>query len=148
MTNLDDRTHRPRTTDPDASAGWRAEYATQGVDPDLRADGGTAYRLPSKGEVVRDRDSPEDTLVVLDTHPETAAASHTIDAIDATVAEANPAYDAGAPVVEAVYVADVNDTLEDWFKVGDLRDAVSFGALRSYTFPADRLAEYQGGEGR
>ncbi|MFD1687595.1 hypothetical protein [Halobellus litoreus] len=150
MTNLDDeRTNRPRTTEPDASGSWRDEYAAQAVDAELRADGGTAYRLPEEGEVVRDRDSDAgDTLVVVDTHPETTAASFAIDAIGATVAEANPEYDDGAPVVEAAYVEDVNDTLPDWYKTEDLRDAVSFGALSTYTFPADRLAPYNGGERR
>jgi len=45
-----DRPNRPRTTDPDASAGWREEYAAQGVDAAIAADGGEAVaRVPGGG---------------------------------------------------------------------------------------------------
>jgi hypothetical protein len=57
----------------------------------------------------------------------------------------NGAYDAAAPVVEAAYVEDVEERLDGWRSVEDLRDAVSFGALDVYTFPADRLAARPGG---
>jgi len=202
-----DPTNRPRTTDPDASAGWRTEYAAQGVDADAIAtdggerpadcacwnadqdlacwpcyragfdtqnpaepaaddaddvpehperapleaftDGGATTRLPSAGERVRDRDSDDgDELVVVETHPDTEARECWLDAINATVADVNGAYDAAAPVVEAAYVSEVEDSLDGWRSVEDLRDAVSFGALRCYSFPADRLARLSGGERR
>jgi hypothetical protein len=194
------RTNRPRTTDTDtdASAGWREEYAAQGVadaiatddgerpedcicwnaDHDLAcwpcyragfdtqnpaepaaddsdhaeepdepasletvADGGTTDALPAPGDRVRDRDTADgDELVVISIHPDTEARDWWIAAIDATVAEVNPAYDDGAPVVEAVYAAEAEDRLDGWREVEDLRDAVAFGALNVYSFPADRLA--------
>ena len=144
-----DRPNRPRTTDPDASAGWREEYATQAVDATLRADGGTETRLPAAGDRVRDRDSDDgDELVVVEIHPDTEAAECYLDALDATVAEVNSAYDAAAPVVEAAYVEDVSEALDGWRSVEDLRDAVSFGALSLYTFPADRLTRVPGGAWR
>jgi hypothetical protein len=147
--------NRPRT-DTDASAGWEAEYAYQAADPELRADGGdpperaplsaftdggrAEYVLPSRGDRVRDRDRG-DELVVVDVDPETRAGAYEIDGLGgATVADANPAYDAAAPVVEAVYAEEAADSLDGWRSVEDLRDAVAFGALRSYTFPCDRLA--------
>jgi hypothetical protein len=200
------RTNRPRTTDPDASAGWREEYASQGVDDTIAtdggprpdecgcwdadveppcwpcyragfdtqnpaepaaddsdhaeeadepasleafADGGTTTRLPSAGDRVRDRDSDDgDRLVVVETYPDTEARECWLDAINATVADVNGAYDAAAPVVEAVYLEDAENTLNGWRTVEDLRDAVSFDALRCYSFPADRLAALPGGERR
>jgi len=153
MTDSDEngRTNRPRTTDPDpdASAGWREEYASQGVDAAIATDGGTETRLPAAGDRVRDRDSDDgDELVVVETHPDTEARDCWLDAIDATVADVNGAYDAAAPVVEAAYVSDIEDRLDGWRSVEDLRDAVSFGALSTYTFPADRLAALPGGEWR
>jgi hypothetical protein len=145
-------TNRPRTdaytrTRRDASAGWRDEYALQGVDDthDPRADGGR-YILPSEGSRVRDRESDEDDeLLVVRVHDDTRADDHRIDAVDATVAEVNPEYDPAAPVVEGVY-ADELEALDGWRTVEDVRDAVSFDAVNSYTFPADRLAAIAGGE--
>jgi hypothetical protein len=137
--------NRPRT-DTDASAGWRREYYHQHADAALATDGGAETRLPTAGDRVRDRDSDDgDELVVVKTHPDTEARDCWLDAIDATVADANGAYDAAAPVVEAAYVSDVEDRLDGWRSVEDLRDAVSFGALSTYTFPADRLAAVPGG---
>lgn len=132
-----------------ASAGWRAEYQYQDATAQLRADGGTTTRLPSAGDRVRDRDSDDgDRLVVLETHEDTTAAECWLAAIDATVADVNGAYDPEAPVVEAAYVSDIEDRLDGWRTVEDLRDAVSFDALRCYSFPADRLARVPGGERR
>jgi len=151
MTDSDEngRTNRPRTTDPDASAGWETEYAAQGVDHAIATDGGTETRLPAAGDRVRDRDSDDgDELVVVEIHPDTEARECYLDAIGATVADVNGAYDAAAPVVEAAYVSEVEDSLDGWRSVEDLRDAVSFGALRCYSFPADRLARLPGGERR
>jgi hypothetical protein len=148
-TDENGRTNRPRTTDPDASAGWETEYAAQHVDHAIATDGGTTTRLPSAGDRVRDRDSDGgDELVVVETHPDTEARDCWLDAINATVADVNGAYDAAAPVVEAAYVSDIEDRLDGWRSVEDLRDAVSFGALSLYTFPADRLARLPGGERR
>ena len=143
------RTKRQQTTDPDAAAGWREEYASQGVDAAIATDGGTETRLPAAGDRVRDRDSDDgDELVVVNVDEDTTAAECWLDAINATVADVNGAYDAAAPVVEAAYVADVEDRLDGWRSVEDLRDAVSFGALSLYTFPADRLTRVPGGAWR
>jgi hypothetical protein len=151
------RPNRTKTTDPDASADWRTEYAAQGVAAEAFAtDGGTegasdtdTHRLPSPGDRVRDCDTADgDELVVVETHRDTKAADWWIHAINASVADANPAYDPRAPVVEAVYVSEAEDRLDGWREVEDLRDAVAFDAINVYSFPADRLAALPGGEGR
>jgi len=142
------RTNRPRTTDPDASAGWETEYAAQGVDAAIATDGGRTDVLPSPGDRVRDRDSGDDELVVVNVDEDTTAAECWLTAINATVADVNGAYDPEAAVVEAAYVEDVSETLDGWRTVEDLRDAVSFGALSLYTFPADRLTRVPGGAWR
>ena len=149
----DDRTD----TQTDASAGWRREYRHQHADPELRTDGGrapveafgdggtTKCDLPDVGERVRDRDTDRDELLVVETHPDTRAIEYEIGAIDASVAAVNSAYDPSSPVVEAVYAEEAADALDGWRSVEDLRDAVSFGAIRAYTFPADRLAPVEEG---
>lgn len=147
-------TNRPRTdayarTRRDASAGWRDEYALQGVDDthEPRADGGR-YILPSEGSRVRDRDGDEDDeLLVIRVHDDTRADDHRIDALDATVAGVNPEHDPDAPVVEGVYIDELED-LDGWRTVADVRDAVAEGAVGGYSFPADRLAAISGGGDR
>ena len=135
--------------EPAADDSDHAEEADEPASLEAFADGGTTTRLPSAGDRVRDRDSDDgDRLVVVETHPDTEARDCWLDAINATVADVNGAYDAAAPVVEAVYLEDAEDTLDGWRTVEDLRDAVSFDALRCYSFPADRLAALPGGERR
>lgn len=150
--DTDRSTNRPRTdaytrTRRDASAGWRDEYALQGVDDthEPRADGGR-YILPSEGSRVRDRDEEDDEeLLVVRVREDTRADDHRIDALDATVADVNPEYDPDAPVVEAVYVDEL-ESLDGRRTVEGVRDAVADGDVGSYSFPADRLAAISGGE--
>jgi hypothetical protein len=102
-----------------------------------------SVELPDSGTRVRDRDDESVELLVVDTHPETTAADHVVEEIGATVADVNPEYDPGAAVVDAVYLDELDETLDTWRGVEDVRDAVAFGAVSAYSFPADRLA---GGE--
>jgi hypothetical protein len=109
----------------------------------LTGDGGR-YVLPGEGEVVRDRDGDEgDELVVVAVHEDRRAGDYVIEAIDATVAAVNRAYDRDAPVVEAVYVDELGG-LDGYGSAEEVRDAVEAGAVRAYTFPADRLAAVGG----
>jgi len=152
QTPTDDRTD-DTTTDADASAGWREEYAAQGVDPDaIATDGGRVNGLPAPGDHVRDRSSgpyaDDAELIVVETNPDTKATDWLIDAIDATVAEVNPTYDGAAPVLKAAYVTEIEMTLDGWRSVEDLRDAIEEGALQAYAFPAPRLETVPGGERR
>ena len=109
--------------------------------------GGIAYTLPEVGAHVFDRESDDDEkLVVINVYPGTRAADYEIPELSGcTVAELNKQYDPEAPVVDAVYVEDVNDTFGRSHTTGQLRSAVSDCSIRSYTFPAPRLV---GGEGR
>ena len=129
-------------------------HASAGVDEaddeparELATDGGRYY-LPDVGERAVDRrDDDGGELVVVATHPETAAHDYTVEALDGlTVAEVNEEYDAAAPVVEVVYVDEADATLDRWRDVEDLRDAVHYNAVCAYSFPADRLAPVSGGE--
>jgi len=157
------RTDAERTRT-DASAGWREECAAQHVDHAITtdggerperaplsafADGGTTETLPTPGDRVRDDDADDAReVIVVETHPDTNADEWFIEELGATVAGVNPVFDPNSPVVEAVYAEDISETLDGWRSVEDLRDAVSFGALQSYTFPADRLSTLPGGERR
>ena len=126
------------------------EHTADRVDEEaakrLATDGGRYY-IPDVGDRAVDRRDDEDgELVVVETHPETAAHDYTIEALDGlTVAEVNEEYDAAAPVVEVVYVEEANATLDRWRGVEDLRDAVHYDAVVAYSFPADRLAPVSGG---
>jgi hypothetical protein len=122
----------------DASSGWRSEYADQGV---AIPDGGETP-LPTPGSRARDRDADDDVEVfVTRTHPSSRADNWHIPALDGdTVDDVNPDYPPWSSVVEAVYLDELEATLDNWRGVEDVRDAVSLGALRSYSFPAARLA--------
>jgi hypothetical protein len=133
-----------RRADRDASAGWREEYRHAGA---ALPDGGRELDTPAPADRVRDRGGDDrDELIVLEVR-DVRADEERIDALPGspTVAEVNPEFDPGAPVVDAVYVADL-ERLEAWRSIDDLRDAVDADALRSYTFPADRLAPGEEGE--
>jgi hypothetical protein len=99
----------------------------------------TEYDLAEVGDRRRDREG-DDEVIVIDVWPTAAADGWHIDAIGATVADVNPEYDGGAPVVRAVYADDVAVKVDGWRSADDLEDAVEAGALRSYDFPLDRLA--------
>lgn len=113
-------------------------------DAFLRADGGR-YLLPSVGDPVQDRES-DDRLVVTDVHPATAANNYPITEV-ATVADHNDDYEPSAPVVDAVYVEEVGINLPEWRSAADLRRAADDGKLTIYSFPADRLAPIEEGDG-
>lgn len=96
------------------------------------------------GERVRDREDAGDAeLIVLDRRDRTAAEVTIDDRL--SVADVNPEYDARDDVVDAVYLEEVEATLDGWRSVADLRDAAAFDAINTYAFPAQRL-EPVGGE--
>jgi hypothetical protein len=105
------------------------------------------HTLPFPGDRVRDRDGDDsDELLVVRIYPETAAEDYRIDAIDATVADENPDHPSDAPVVEAVYVEDLERGDVTSREPRALRADVAEGRLRAYTFPASRLAPVDGEE--
>lgn len=111
-----------------------------GVEPEP-ADGG--FHLPAIGATVVDRDGG-DRLVVVETYPTAEASNWNVPELDATVGDVNPNYDDRAPVVEGVYVDDVNDTVGEWDDVDDLKAAVQDDRLDAYHFPSGRLAQGNG----
>jgi hypothetical protein len=147
----------------DASGSWREEYDLAGVPI---PDGGRDRRgwvLPDPGARVHDLDGDgSDELLVVDTHPTTTAEAYHLEALGGrTVADVNPEYAPGAPVVEAVYLDDtrapldgdgdiLEDVEDDEAALEAVRQAIDAGAITAYSFPADRLsrrtAESAGGE--
>jgi len=121
----------------DASAGWRSEYAAQGVDPHIRPDGGRPG--VTAGDRVRDLEADGDEDLVVLGAREATAAEYVIPELGESVAAVNPGYPPQDRVVEAVYADDVESRLDGWRSVEDLRDAVAFDAIASYSFPASRL---------
>lgn len=109
--------------------------------------GAIRYTLPEVGAHVFDREYDEaKELVVIEVYPGTRAADHEIPELSGrTVAELNAQYDSEAPVVDAVYIEDINGSCGRNRDIRQLRSAVRDGSIRSYTFPAPRLA--RGGEG-
>lgn len=140
-----DRRPRPdrlaRRSDPagrDASAGWREEYEhahTAIPDGGVREPPGT----PKPGDRVRDRDDPDDELVVVEVH-NVRADAFVLDDLDGgpTVADLNEDYSPGSPVVDAVYTDDLG-VGEGRPALDSLQNIVESGRIRSYSFPADRL---------
>jgi hypothetical protein len=99
------------------------------------------------GTVVTDReDDDEGRLYVVSVHDDHAADWY-VEAIDATVAEANPEYPATDRVVSCVYAEAADAELGADADTETLRQAAAFGDLRTYTFPRSRL-RVAGGEGR
>jgi|APHM01.1.fsa_nt_gi hypothetical protein len=107
------------------------------------------FDLPSEGAIVRDdrrKDGLNDELLVMSVHPDTTAADEYIPEIGQTVADVNKPYAADSPVVDVVYLEEVEDTLDGWRSIDDINEAILAGALHTYTFPADRLSRTPGGE--
>jgi hypothetical protein len=106
----------------------------------LRADGGR--REVSAGDLVVDRDAdrPRSLAVVLDT-VNIPAEEFRIDALEQTVAEANPGYPADAHVAVIAFVEDLNDALDDYSKytTAKLRAHTRTADIRTYTYPMPRL---------
>jgi len=98
------------------------------------------------GERVRDREDAGDAeLIVLDRRDRTAA-EVTIDTTDRlTVADVNPEYDARDDVVDAVYLEEVEATLDGCTSVADLPEEEEGEKGKKEEGPAGRL-ETLGGE--
>lgn len=126
----------------DFSAHWKDDVQDERTVPER-----SELSIPTAGEHVRDRDGEgDDELVVTRAHPDTPAENYTVATVDEmTVADLNAFYDPSAPVVEAVYLAEVEAVLDSWDNVEELREEVSSGKVSSYAFPADRLT-VPGGE--
>ena len=103
----------------------------------VAADGGRPELEPGERAVDRE-DSDEAVVVVVFVH-DTAAGDYTIEALGETVAGVNPGYSARDHVVKAVYLEAAEAALSEWADVSQLRVAVAFDWVRSYSFPESRL---------
>lgn len=139
-----DRRPRPdrlaRRSDPadrDASGGWRAEYEHAHI---AIPDGGVRELsgAPKPGDRVRDRENPDDELIVVEIH-NVRADEFVLNDLDGepTVADLNDDYARDSPVVDAIYTNDLAG--DGWPTVDKLKDMAESGHIRSYSFPADRL---------
>ena len=144
----DERRTERRTTD--VSAGWRAEYAAQEVATTVLPDGGEERPGIAAGDRVRDLESDDSEELLVVGIRDADAAEHVIAELGESVASVNPGYPPKDRVAEAVYMDDVESRLDGWRSVEDVRDAVAFDAIASYSFPASRLRaindEGDGGE--
>lgn len=111
--------------------------------------GETDLRHFEGGQRARDRESEDDSQVlVLGPHGETAEDCH-IEAIGQTVAEANPEYPASDSVADVVFVEDTEDSMGIGFGTDDVLELYADGDLdrariKMYGYPESRLAPVDG----
>jgi hypothetical protein len=91
------------------------------------------------GDRAIDREDRDDAVVVVVFVHDATAGDYTIEALGETVSAVNPGYSPRDRVIEAVYLTEAEAALGDWANTGQLRDAVAFDGLRSYSFPEARL---------
>lgn len=89
------------------------------------------------GDWARDADSDDDDRLLVIREPGATADEVLIG--DRTVAEYNPEYPPTARVLRCVYESALEERLDGWRSVDDVRDAVAVDAIPSYSFPAPRL---------
>jgi hypothetical protein len=107
-------------------------------------DGGRRFLLPDVGARVLDREAVRDggdanPAVVLATHETTTAADYHVDALDATVAELNPEWADGAPVIEVAFVDALDGAGAGWSEDPPTPDAARDANVTVYSYPAPRL---------
>jgi hypothetical protein len=111
----------------------------------------TALQHVTSGERAHDRESDDESqMLVLGPHGKTAEECY-IAAIDQTVAEANPEYPASDPVADVAFVADIESAMGiDWsaFTVVQLYkdDDLDRARILSYSYPESRLEEVEAEE--
>lgn len=93
------------------------------------------------GRRVVDRDSGQASVAVVLERASVAASSIHLEAIGATVAEANPDYPADADVATVAFTDDLEAAVEDWqlYQAPRLRTLVRERYVRTYQYPAPRL---------
>lgn len=136
------RTDRPRDDPYTRYARCRTRPDPNRPSRQLRTDGGRTDSLPAPGDRARDLDDRQrGEVIVVETYPDTAARDYPIPECDGkTVAELNQDYPARSPVVEAVYVDELERVAVDSPDVGELRAAVRAEVVAAYSFPAARLS--------
>ena len=106
------------------------------------------------GQRVRDRESDDDSqMLVLRIRALTSAREHHIDAIDQTVAEANPDYPTSDPVVDVAFIESIEAALGIDWEADDVvelfqDDQFDRARINHYAYPISRLAAVEDGESR
>jgi hypothetical protein len=118
-------------------------------DAELATDGGS-YLIPEVGDEVVDREQLDrerqvSPAIVVETHPTSTASEFQIRGLDVTVADANPKWDGGSPVVEVVFRDDLSEA-ELVYGGHDTPGAEEcrHHGLDVYSYPAPRLARLGG----
>ncbi|EMA56033.1 hypothetical protein [Halococcus thailandensis] len=98
------------------------------------------------GQLVCDRESDDDSRMVILRLRDTPARAYHIGAIDQTVAEANPDYEPHEPVVDVAFVADIEDAVGSNWEADDIvrmaaDDQLERADIQRYAYPITRLAE-------
>lgn len=102
------------------------------------------------GQRMHDREGDDSELIVTEIR-RTSARMKYVEELGQTVAEANPDYPAHEPVVEAVFVSDVQDALgtnwidDDIFEMSH-DDELEPAGIKSYIYPVERLAPVEEAE--
>lgn len=96
------------------------------------------------GQRVADREDDDSQMLVLGSHGETAE-EYYIEAIDQTVAEANPEYPASDPVADVAFIEGIEDSMGIGWKADEVLELYSYGELdrariKAYGYPESRLA--------
>ena len=112
------------------------DWYSYGGNYQLVADGGRPGIAVGDWATDAEADADEELLVVRE---HDAPAEEVVVEGDTTVADYNPTYPGAARVVECVYRPALEEALDGWRSVEDVRDAVAFDAIPSYSFPAARL---------
>ena len=137
-TRLETETSRggiPRRECPECAD--RDDARHYGGNRQLVADGGRPGI--AAGDRVKDLESDDSEELLVVGIRDADAAEYVIPELGESVAAANPGYPPKDRVAEAVYMDDVDSRLDGWRSVEDVRDAVAFDAIASYSFPASRL---------
>ena len=111
----------------------------------------TDLRRFESGQRAVDRESGDKSqMFVLGANGKTAEECY-VAAIDQTVAEANPEYPAGDPVVDVAFVEGIEDAMGiDWSADDVLRldaNECDWAKIQVYGYPESRLAPIESGEG-
>jgi hypothetical protein len=104
------------------------------------------------GQRALDRESDDDSQVlVLGAHGSTAEKCY-VSAIDQTIAEANPEYPASDAVADVAFVEGIEDAMGIGWEASEVLELYSYveldrARIRGYAYPENRLAPIESGDG-
>lgn len=113
--------------------------------------GSEAGTPPERGDIAHDRESEDESrMLVLGANGKTAEECY-IAAIDQTVAEVNPEYPASDPVADVAFVEGIEDAMGIGWEADEVLGLYADGELdrariRRYAYPENRLAPFESEE--